>query len=76
MYRTKRDGRNNFRFFTAECRRILQLENALHRALERDELSFHYQPSRCKTGASSVRKRCCAGSILSLAGCHQLNSFP
>ena len=48
MYRAKNDGRNNYRFFTAEMQthsaRILQLENALRYALERDELSLHYQP--------------------------------
>ena len=48
MYRAKHDGRNCFRFFTAEMQihssRRLQLENALRRALERDQLSLHYQP--------------------------------
>jgi diguanylate cyclase (GGDEF)-like protein/PAS domain S-box-containing protein len=48
MYRAKHDGRNNYRFFTPEMQthsvRTLQLENALRYALERDELSLHYQP--------------------------------
>ncbi|MBI5436645.1 MAG: EAL domain-containing protein [Nitrosomonadales bacterium] len=48
MYRAKHDGRNNYRFFTSEMQthsaRTLQLENALHRALERDQLQLHYQP--------------------------------
>ncbi|CAN5236998.1 hypothetical protein BH11PSE10_BH11PSE10_01220 [soil metagenome] len=48
MYRAKRDGRNNFRFFTGEMQaqslRTLQLETALRRALERDQLRLHYQP--------------------------------
>lgn len=48
MYRAKRDGRNNYRFFTPEMQarsaRNLQLENALRRALERDQLQLHYQP--------------------------------
>lgn len=48
MYRAKQDGRNNYKFFTAEMQihsaRILQLENALRSALLRDELSLHYQP--------------------------------
>lgn len=48
MYRAKRDGRNNYRFFTQEMQarsaRNLRLENALRRALERDQLQLHYQP--------------------------------
>ncbi|WP_238551903.1 EAL domain-containing protein [Herminiimonas sp. CN] len=48
MYRAKQDGRNNFCFFTSEMQarsvRTLQLENALRRALERDQLALHYQP--------------------------------
>ncbi len=48
MYRAKGDGRNNFRFFTAEIQaqsdRTLLLDNALRRALERGQLSLHYQP--------------------------------
>jgi len=48
MYRAKHDGRNNYKFFTAEMQthsaRILQLENALRYALARGELSLHYQP--------------------------------
>lgn len=48
MYRAKHDGRNTYRFFTAEMQshsaRSLQMENALHRALERKQLLLHYQP--------------------------------
>jgi len=48
MYRAKHDGRNTFRFFTEEMQahtsRKLQLENALRRALERNQLFLHYQP--------------------------------
>lgn len=48
MYRAKRDGRNAYRFFTSEMQaqsaRALMLENALRRALERRQLSLHYQP--------------------------------
>jgi len=48
MYRAKDDGRNNYHFFTAEMQartdRTLLLENALRRALERDQLRLHYQP--------------------------------
>ncbi len=48
MYRAKQDGRNCYRFFTAAMQaksdRTLILENALRRALERKQLSLHYQP--------------------------------
>ena len=48
MYQAKLDGRNTFRFFTpqmqAESIRALQLENALRRALERDQFHLLYQP--------------------------------
>ena len=48
MYRAKQDGRNGYSFFTAEMQansiRTLQLDNALRRALERDQLQLHYQP--------------------------------
>ncbi|WP_208300198.1 EAL domain-containing protein [Aquabacterium sp. A08] len=48
MYRAKQEGRNRFAFFTHEMQalsiRRLQLENALRRAVERGELSLHYQP--------------------------------
>jgi diguanylate cyclase (GGDEF)-like protein len=48
MYRAKQQGRNGYSFFTAEMQassiRTLQLDNALRRALARDQLSLHYQP--------------------------------
>lgn len=48
MYRAKQSGRNGYQFFTTEMQvhsaRSLQLENALRRALERDQLRLHYQP--------------------------------
>lgn len=48
MYRAKGDGRNSYRFFTSEIQahsdRTLLLNNALRRALERDQLELHYQP--------------------------------
>ncbi|HYN12540.1 MAG TPA: EAL domain-containing protein [Burkholderiales bacterium] len=47
MYRAKEHGRNNFQFYTAEMNeRVnerLALENALRRALERQEFLLHYQ---------------------------------
>jgi len=48
MYCAKADGRNSFRFFTADIQnrsdRTLLLGNALRRALERKQLSLVYQP--------------------------------
>ena len=48
MYRAKADGRNSFRFFTADIQdnsdRTLLVGNALRRALERNQLYLHYQP--------------------------------
>ena len=47
MYRAKEHGRSNFQFYTSEMNeRVnerLALENALRRALERQELVLHYQ---------------------------------
>lgn len=48
MYLAKEDGKNAFRFFSGEIKpqsiERLTLENALRRALERDQFSLHYQP--------------------------------
>ncbi len=48
MYRAKEEGRNTFRFFSAEINTAslgeLLLENDLHGALDRGELMMHYQP--------------------------------
>jgi diguanylate cyclase (GGDEF)-like protein len=48
MYQAKGDGRNSYRFFTPDIQahsdRALQLDNALRRALERQQLSLHFQP--------------------------------
>jgi diguanylate cyclase (GGDEF)-like protein len=55
MYRAKEHGRANFQFFTSEMNeRVserLALENALRRAIERNELALHYQSKvSLKTG--------------------------
>ncbi len=51
MYHAKLDGRNAYRFFTpqmqAQSVRALQIENALRRALERDQFTLVYQPQIC-----------------------------
>ena len=48
MYLAKEDGKNGFRFFTADVKvqsiERLTLEAALRRALEREQFSLHYQP--------------------------------
>ncbi|MBP6899809.1 MAG: EAL domain-containing protein [Burkholderiaceae bacterium] len=48
MYQTKAEGRDGVHFFTPElndrAQRRLQIESALRHALERQELSLHYQP--------------------------------
>ena len=48
MYQAKADGRNDFRFFTAQMQarsdRTLTLSNALANAVASDQLEVHYQP--------------------------------
>ncbi|MGC1561466.1 MAG: EAL domain-containing protein, partial [Bradyrhizobium sp.] len=48
MYLAKEEGKNNFRFFSPEVRsqsiERLKLEADLRRALERNQLTLHYQP--------------------------------
>lgn len=48
MYRAKQENRNGFSFFTAEMQarsaRHLELENALHHAIARNQFDLHYQP--------------------------------
>ena len=58
MYIAKQGGRNHYRFFTAEMQadsdRSLLLENALRRALERNQLYLHYQPQVCVASGAIV----------------------
>ncbi|HNM39050.1 MAG TPA: EAL domain-containing protein, partial [Giesbergeria sp.] len=58
MYIAKQGGRNHYRFFTAEMQadsdRSLLLENALRRALERNQLYLHYQPQVCVASGTIV----------------------
>ncbi|MEI7612763.1 MAG: EAL domain-containing protein [Betaproteobacteria bacterium] len=48
MYRAKQSGRHTYRFFTREMQerseRTLQLENALRRVLENNQLQLYFQP--------------------------------
>ncbi len=48
MYRAKEEGRNTYRYYTAQMNRLaaekLELEGLLRHALERGELLLHYQP--------------------------------
>jgi diguanylate cyclase (GGDEF)-like protein len=57
MYRAKEHGRSNFQFYTSEMNeRVnerLAMENALRRALERQEFLLHFQQKvELKTGAN------------------------
>ena len=58
MYRVKDEGRNGYRFFTAEMQahsaRALMLGNALKQALHRDELHLVYQPQMSLADGSIV----------------------
>ncbi|MEH7437700.1 EAL domain-containing protein [Neobacillus drentensis] len=48
MYQAKERGKNNFRFYSSNLNgnsiRKMELENALRKALEKNQLTLHYQP--------------------------------
>ncbi len=55
MYRAKQQGKNTYQFYAEQMNRHsierLELEVALNRALERNELTLHYQPKvQARTG--------------------------
>ena len=58
MYRSKHEGKATWRFFAAGMQqrsaRQLQLESALRRAIERNELLLHYQPQLDANGETLV----------------------
>ena len=58
MYRAKHEGKATWRFFAAGMQqrsaRQLQLESALRRALERNEMLLHYQPQLDANGETLV----------------------
>ena len=58
MYRAKQEGRAAWRFFAAGMQqrsaRHLQLEAALRRALERQELLLHFQPQLAANGVTVI----------------------
>lgn len=58
MYFAKRSGRNNFRFYskdlTESANERLMLESELRRAVERGELSLHYQPKVSLDGGTML----------------------
>jgi EAL domain-containing protein (putative c-di-GMP-specific phosphodiesterase class I) len=59
MYRAKHRGRGGYEMFDESSRRRalerLELETALQRAVNRGELSVHYQPAVALDGRTSVR---------------------
>jgi predicted signal transduction protein with EAL and GGDEF domain len=67
MVRAKQAGRDGYRFFTAgmnvQVLARLDMELALRRAIDNNELLLHYQPKvNLNTGAIAASRRCCAGS--------------
>lgn len=48
LYRAKERGRNHYRFYsatmTSKASLLLKLESLIHKALENEEFSLHYQP--------------------------------
>lgn len=63
MYRSKHDGKNTYCFYspdmTAKAKLRIGIEEQLKGALERNELSIHYQPIiDCKTGEITQAEAC------------------
>jgi len=73
MYLAKREGKNDFRFFTRDLdtkmHKRLSLESRLRRALERHEFELHYQPqiamdSKMVTGVEALLRWRCKGEMI------------
>ena len=75
MYKAKEQGGSSYQAYSramnASALQRLTLENALRRAIEREEFELHYQPIvDARTGAADrAPRRWCAGGIPSWACC-------
>jgi predicted signal transduction protein with EAL and GGDEF domain len=72
MYLAKEEGKNNYQFYSEDIQsrsvERLSIETHLRFALERNELSLHYQAQvDFKTNVIKGVERCCAGRIPILA---------
>jgi diguanylate cyclase (GGDEF)-like protein/PAS domain S-box-containing protein len=58
LFQAKKEGRNTYRFFSpaqqAHATERVELENALHKALENKEFLIYYQPKVCLSDRSLV----------------------
>ena len=80
MYRAKQEGRNTYRFFTAEMseralERMLLLDG-LRVALERDEFELVYLLVFRVAAGPPASRRCCGGGIRSSASSRRRRSLP
>ena len=80
MYKAKEQGGSSYQAYSramnASALQRLTLENALRRALEREEFELHYQPivDGRDRRADRRRRRSCAGAIPSWACCSRRSS--
>ena len=81
MYKAKEQGGSSYQAYSramnASALQRLTLENALRRALEREEFELHYQPivDGRDRRAGRRRRRWCAGAIRSWDCCCRRSSF-
>jgi diguanylate cyclase (GGDEF)-like protein len=81
LYEAKSRGRDRAVFFCTEMaeqvehRRSIELDLSI--ALEKEELSLHYQPLiSCRTGTVTGVEALCVGATLNMARCLRPTSFP